>query len=138
MVHILYYSMTGNTKKMADVIAAALGVKATSIKAQPALPQDGLLFIGSGSYGDKHSDDMAKFLEKNDFSGRKVALFGTSGKGEGKEVQSMAEALQKKGATVTGSYYCKGKSFVVVNLGHPNADEFEGARKFAREMIRND
>ncbi len=134
MNHVLYYSMTGNTKKMASAIAGELGVKALNIKTA-ALPQDGLLFLGSGSYGDKPSEDMAKFIEKNGFAGRKVALFGTSARGAGKEVEGMAEALKQKGAIVIGSYFTKGRAFVVVNFGRPGREDLEGARKFAREMI---
>lgn len=136
MKHVLYYSMTGNTKKMASVIAEELGVEAKHIKTMEGVPKDGLLFLGSGSYGDKPAEDMAKFIAANDFAGRNVALFGTSGKGEGKEVHGMAEALKQKGAIVLGSYYSKGKSFVVVNMGHPSKDELGGARKFAREMAK--
>ncbi len=134
MASVLYYSMTGNTKKMASAIAEELGVKALSLKEAAKLPQDGVLFIGSGCYGDRPGEDMAKFIASNDFSGRKVALFGTSGAGAGKEVAAMAEAFKQKGANVIGSYYCKGKAFIVVNIGHPSKDELEGARKFAREM----
>jgi flavodoxin len=134
MNHVLYYSLTGNTKKMAMAIAAELDVGAKSIKTETAIPQDGLLFLGSGSYGDKPAEDMGKFIANNDFAGRKVALFGTSGKGEGKEVEGMAVALKQKGAIIVGSYYTKGKSFVVVNIGHPNRDDLGGARTFAREM----
>jgi len=129
--------MTGNTKKMASAIAGELGIDATNIKTLTAVPQDGLLFLGSGSYGDKPAEDMTKFIANHNFAGRKVALFGTSGKGEGKEVQGMAEALKQKGANVMGSYYSKGKSFVVVNIGHPGRDDLDGARKFAREMAVN-
>lgn len=67
---------------------------------------------------------------------RSVALFGTSGRGEGKEVHVMAEALKQKGANVIGSYYCKGKAFVVANMGRPGREDLEGARKFAREMAK--
>jgi flavodoxin I len=79
---------------------------------------------------------MAKFIQSNDFAKRKVALFGTSARGEGKEVEGMAAALRQKGATVAGTYYTKGKAFVLVNIGHPNKVELEGARKFAREIVR--
>ena len=137
MNHVLYYSMTGNTKKMAMAIARELGVEAKNVKTEVTLPPDGLLFIGSGSYGSKPGEDMVKFIGKNDFAGRKVALFGTSGSGQGKEVESMADALKGKGAVIVGSYYTKGKAFVVVNLGHPNKDDLDGARKFAREMVKN-
>ena len=134
MNHVLYYSMTGNTRKMAGAIAEELGVEAQNIKAVKALPPEGVLFLGSGSYGDKPSDEMAQFIAANGFAGRKVALFGTSGKGEGKEVEGMAAALRQKGATIAGTYYTKGKAFVVVNLGHPDKGELEGARKFARAV----
>jgi flavodoxin len=137
MNHVLYYSMTGNTKKMAMAIARELGVEAKNVKTEATLPQDGLLFIGSGSYGSKPGQDLVKYIEKNDFTGRKVALFGTSGSGEGKEVESMADTLKGKGAVIIGSYHTKGKAFVVVNMGHPNKDELDGARKFAREMVKN-
>ena len=134
MNHVLFYSMTGNTKKMASAIAEELGVKALSIKTA-VIPEAGLLFLGSGCYGDKPSEDMAKFIENNNFTGRKVALFGTSAKGAGKEVEGMAEALKQKGAIVMGSYSTKGRAFVVVNLGHPSREDLEGARKFAKEII---
>ncbi|HEY3423023.1 MAG TPA: flavodoxin family protein, partial [Methanocellaceae archaeon] len=111
MTSVLYYSMTGNTRKIATAIAEELGIKAQSIKALAAVPQDGLLFIGSGSYGDKPSEDMAKFIEKNDFKDRRIALFGTSAKGAGLEVRVMEEALKQKGANIIGNYYCKGKAF---------------------------
>jgi flavodoxin len=135
MNHVLYYSMTGNTKKMAMAIAGELGVEAKNVKTEATLPQDGLLFIGSGSYGSKPGEDLVKFIEKNDFSGRKVAVFGTSGSGDGKEVESMAALLKGKGAVVVGSYHTKGKAFVVVNMGRPNKDDLDGARKFAREIV---
>jgi flavodoxin len=134
MSHVLYYSLTGNTKKMASAIAGEIGVEAKSIKTVTGVPQGGILFIGSGNYGDKPGEDLARFIDGNDFSGRKVALFGTSGKGEGKEVRSMADALEQKGAAIVGSYYTKGKAFVVINIGHPDRGDLEGARKFAREM----
>lgn len=136
MSHVLYYSMTGNTKKMANAIARELGVETKNIKTETAIPPDGLLFLGSGSYGDKPADEMLKFITDNDFAGRTVALFGTSARGEGKEVRGMAEALKQKGAIVAGSYFTKGKSFVIVNIGHPGTGDLEGARAFAREMAR--
>jgi flavodoxin len=136
MVSVLYYSMTGNTKKMASAIAEELGVEALDVKKAVAVPKDGLMFVGSGCYGDKPGEDMAKYIAGNDFTGRKVALFGTSGAGAGKEVQALEETLKQKGAIVVGSYYSKGKAFVVVNIGHPNKEEMEGARKFAREMAK--
>lgn len=63
-----------------------------------------------------------KFIEKNDFNGRKVAVFGTSGGNAGMEVDLMAAALKHRGATVLGSYHCKGKAFLLFSTGHPNLE----------------
>jgi hypothetical protein len=78
---------------------------------------------------------MMKFIEENDFSGRKVAVFGTSGGNAGMEVDLMTASLQHRGATVLGSYHCKGKAFLLFSTGHPNQEDLDGARKFAREML---
>jgi len=126
--------MTGNTKKMADVIAEELGVTAVSVKDVTGVPSNGILFLGSGCYGGKPGDAMVKFIANNDFRGRRVALFGTSGGGVGQETQAMVEALKQKEAIVLGSYDRTGTTFVFINSGHPDRNDLEGARRFAREM----
>ena len=79
MHQVLFYSKGGNTRKLADAIARELGVKATEIKTVSIDPAADIIFLGSGCYGSKPGEEMMKFIEKNDFSGRKVAVFGTSG-----------------------------------------------------------
>ena len=136
MHKVIYDSLTGNTKRIASAIAEELGVKAMSVKEAVLPPEDGVLFLGSGCYGDKPGENMAKLILTNDFSGRKVALFGTSGAGAGKEVEAMEEMLKQKGAVVLGKYYCKGRAFIVVNIRHPDREDLENARRFTREMVK--
>jgi flavodoxin I len=116
---VLYYSLTGNTGKM------AAGVR-----------KDGLLFIGSGSYGEKPTEDMAKFIERNDVTGREVLFSGTSRKGAGLEVQGIEEALKLKDAKIISCDYCKGHPSVI-NQDRPGRDDYESARRFAREIANN-
>ena len=52
----------------------------------------------------------------------------------GWKVDLMAASLQHRGATVLGSYHCKGKAFLLFSTGHPNQEDLDSARKFAREM----
>ena len=106
MNHVLYYSMTGNTKKMATAIAAELGVEAKSVKTETAVPQDGhpVHRLGQLRGQARRGHDEVHRATTISPAG-KVALFGTSGEGEGKEVQGMAEALKQKGAIILGSYY---------------------------------
>ncbi|MCD1295537.1 flavodoxin [Methanocella sp. CWC-04] len=136
MCEVLYYTMGGSTRKLADAIAGELGVTAKSIKSLSTLPEAEILFLGSGCYGGKPADDMMKFIEGNDFTGRKTALFGASGKGEGKEVDAMEEALSRKGAVVIGKYNCKGRAFLIMNIGFPGKEDFDAAKRFAREMVK--
>ncbi len=99
-------------------------------------PATEIIVLGSGCYGSKPGEDMMKFIENNDFSGRNVAVFGTSCSNAGIEVDLMAAALKHKGATVLGSYHCKGKAFLVIQQGHPNQEDLADARKFVKEIVK--
>ncbi len=86
MFEVIYYSMTGNTKKIAEAIAAELDVSAEDVKTKGGLAKDSFVFLGSGRYFHLPGRGLKKFITRNDFDGRKVALFGTSGEGKGHEV----------------------------------------------------
>ena len=134
MVHqVLFFSRSGNTRKLADAIAGELGVKAVDVKTAAIAPGDGVIFLGSGCYAAMLDGAMINFIGKNDFTGRKVAVFGTSASGRGKEVRAMEEALKQKGAKVIGSYHCKGQWLWIIRRGHPNEEDLAGARKLGRE-----
>jgi flavodoxin len=83
-----------------------------------------IIFLGSGCYGSRPGEAMIRFIEENDFKGRKVALFGAFGGGAGLEVVLMAAALKQKGAAVLGSYRCKGKAFLL--FSYPDQADLEG------------
>ena len=134
MFEVVYYSMCGSTKKIAEAIAGELGVKAEDVKAKKEPTKDSFLFLGSGCYGYKPGKKIRDFIARNDFEGRNVVLFGVSGSGEGDEVTAMEESLKLKGAIIKGSFYCKGRVFLFLNRGHPSNEELANARKFAGEM----
>jgi len=134
-VSVLVDSRGGNTRKVADAIAEELGVKARNVTTSPT-DDAKILFLGSGTYGSKPGEAMRKFIESGNFSGRKVAIFGTSGSSTGGQnmIVAMTDILKQKGATILGSYHCRGKTFVV-NWGHPNKEDLDNAKKFAKEML---
>jgi flavodoxin I len=134
MFEVIYYSMTGNTKKVAEAIAAELDVSAEDVKTKGELAKDSFVFLGSGHYFPLPGRGFKKFVARNDFDGRKVALFGTSGGGKGNEVEALGKMVTAKGAKVMGKFYCKGKLFFFINRKHPTSDDLENARKFAREL----
>ena len=128
-------SRGGNTKKVADAIAEELGIAVGDVKA-PVPENAKILFLGSGTYGGKPGEAMTKFIESADFTGRKVAIFGTSSSPAGSEkmIAVLADALMMKGATILGNFHCRGK-FLLMNRGHPNKEDLDNAKKFAREML---
>ncbi len=132
---VLVNSRGGNTRKVADAIAEELGTKAGEVGTVPG-DGAGILFLGSGTYGGKPGDAMMNFIGAGTFTGRKVALFGTSSSVAGSQnmIALMADALKGKGATILGSYHCRGK-FLLLNWGHPNKEDLDNAKKFAREMM---
>ena len=130
---VIYYSKTGNTKKLADSIAGELGIESVNVNKAENVGGDSTVFLGSGLYANKIGREMTDFISRNDFRGVKVALFGTSGEGNGREVGEMERLLKQKGAIVAGRYFCRGK-FLLFARGHPNKEEIEGAGKFARKI----
>ena len=137
MFEVVYYSMCGSTKKVAEAIAVELGVKAESVKAKGGLTKDSFVFLGSGCYAGRPGRKLRKFIARNDFEGRQVALFGTSAGGGGDEVRVMEELLKTAGALIRGSFHCKGRFFFFFSRGHPSDEELAGAREFAKEMKRS-
>ena len=92
-----------------------------------------MVFLGSGCYGGKPGKYMTKFIENNDFKSKSVALFGTSGAGEGKETEEMEIMLKEKGAIIKGKHYCKGKAWFA-NKDKPSNSDLDDAKKFASQM----
>jgi len=133
MFEVVYYSKTGNTREVAEVIAAELGVSAEDVKSKDKLDKDSFVFLGTGCYFPMPGRGFKKFISSNDFTDRKVALFGTSGGGKGSEVEALDKMVTAKGAKVAGKFYCAGK-FLFFHRKHPTAEDLENAKKFAREM----
>jgi flavodoxin I len=135
-VAVFVDSRGGNTRKVADAMAAELGIPVWDMSA--SIPGDTtVLFPGSGTYGGKPAEVMMKFIGSGTFSGRRVALFGTSASPAGgkKMISVMGDALKQKGTSIIGSWHCPGR-FLVMNRGRPNNEDFENAQKFAREMLK--
>lgn len=136
MYQVLYCSKGGNTRKLADVIAGELGIKAEEIGHASMDASAKVIFIGSGVYAAKPSADLRDFIGSNDFNGHTVCFFSTSKSTGESAFTGVAGTLTRQGATVLRGYHCKGRAFMIFNVGHPDNDELESARKFAREIAK--
>ncbi len=134
MFEVIYYSKTGNTKKIAEVIATELEVSAEDVRTKGKIAKDSFLLLGSGNYFPLPGRGFKKLVASTDLNGRKVALFGTSGGGKGREVTALEKMVTAKGAKVIGKFYCKGKLLFFINRKHPDSNDLKNAKKFASEL----
>ncbi|MDC7235654.1 MAG: flavodoxin domain-containing protein, partial [Spirochaetales bacterium] len=75
-IAVRYYSKSGNTRKVAEVIAKALGVDALSI--DEGLPKDvDLLFLGSSVYAGGVDKKVKDFINELDGSVKEIVNFST-------------------------------------------------------------
>lgn len=134
MFEVVYYSMSGNTGKVAEAIADELGVTAKKIKSMDTLSEDSFIFLGTGCYSAVLPRVIADFIDKNQLKGKKIALFTTSAFGWGKEIAVMENQIRDKGVNIAGHFNCYGQ-FLAMKRGHPDQEDLEKARAFARLIV---
>jgi flavodoxin len=138
MYEVIYSSQSGNTKRIALAISEELGVEAKNVKSTDSLTEGADIFIGSGLYLLRPSKRIRKFIQNNNFHGKRVALFGTSTTGIGIETILMERLLRKKGAVIVGKFYCPGRFFLhigrkilFIRKNRPSYKDLDKAREFA-------
>jgi flavodoxin len=128
---VIYSSKTGNTKKVAETIAAVFGVKAQSCAEFQGIPKVDLLIVGSGVYGGRMGADLADLLNRIPAGAVKQALvFGTIG-GQTSAVEAIENVIEAKDIEVLGNFYCKGQAWWLLNRKRPNEQDLAAARLFA-------
>ena len=134
-VGVVYYSKTGNTKKLAEAIAGAIGCTAADVSEFDTGKTYDIMYIGGAIYGGKLDPALMQFIEGIDPSKvKRAALFTTYAFGE--SATGMMKALLKEKGIVSEDvvYKCKGK-FMFFNGKSPNAKELEDAGKFAQQIL---
>ena len=137
-IKIVYHSMTGNTKKVAEALAKVANVQAEAITENYKLSEAiDLLFIGDGIYAGQMNKKMKTFIQTLDASlVKNVAIFGTYG-GQDKVIIDMAAMLKKQGVNVCDeTFVCKGQAWFIANRKHPNQTDIDNATKFGTNIIR--
>lgn len=132
-VAIRYYTRGGNTKKLADAIAEAIGVEAKTT-AEPLTEDVDILFLGSSVYAYGVDDEVKKFIKGIDVKVGKVVNFSTAAiiKSTYKQV---AKLLEEKNITLAREEFaCKG-SFTVMHKGKPDAEDCKAAADFAKKIV---
>ena len=129
---VRYYTKTGNTKRLAEAIAAELGVDALPIS-EPVNEKVDLLFLGNSYYAfniDPEVRDFVKSLDKNLVG--KIVNFGSAAMLNSTYKKIKAEA-DKVGIPMDDrEFHCKGE-FKGLHKGRPNDEDIKAAVEFAKQ-----
>ena len=136
---VIYWSGTGNTLEMAEAVVA--GAKEAGIDAElfavnkitvEAASQYDLLALGCPSMGDEVLEETTFepfFIGlEHHIQGKKVALFGSYGWGDGQWMRDWQQRVLKGGATLIND------AGLICN-GHPSADGLAACRALAVALI---
>lgn len=138
-VSIVYWSGTGNTQKMAEAVAE--GVKEAGGEAEllfvsaadvSALASENAFALGCPSMGAEELEDaeMEPFMAEleSQIGGKKIALFGSYGWGNGEWMRDWEERIQNAGATVVNG------EGVIAN-GEPSEDAVNDLKALGRALL---
>lgn len=166
-IAIIYSSNTGNTKKVAETMQKELVNENLVYfgKVTESMPEADIYFIGSWTNKGNASDDIIEFVKK--IENKKIAYFGTAGYGGSESYyKTLFERIKTNidsSNKILGYFYCQGKMPIQVReryikmitenpedsnlkvsiknfdeaLSHPDNDDLENAKKWARNMLMN-
>ena len=134
-VAVRYYTKTGNTKRLAEAVAKALGVEALPLSA-PVEERVDLLFLGNSYYAFSIDPEVKDFIRRLDKAKvGKIVNFGSAAMLNSTWKKVKAEADKAGIPMEEREFHCKGE-FKGLHKGKPDADDLEAAAAFAREIVK--
>ena len=130
-----------NTEKTAMAIAAELGAEVRKLAEvrQEDLDGPALVGFGSGINGFTVHPELSAFLKKvAPRKGQKAFVFSTCASNKD-WTSKFRMLLAAKGFDVVGEFHCSGlwtPLFFKIRSGHPDKNDIESARSFARSLPR--
>ena len=130
-IAVRYYTKTGNTKKLAEAVAEAVGVEALPISEPVREPVD-VLFLGNSYYAFNIDPEVRSFIQSIDRNtvGR-IVNFGSAAMLNSTYKKIKAEA-DKVGVPMDArEFHCRGE-FKGLHKGRPN---MQAAAAFAAAVL---
>ncbi|MCR4757726.1 MAG: flavodoxin [Butyrivibrio sp.] len=128
---VRYYTKTGHTRKLAQVMANELGVEALPISEPITEPVD-ILFLGNSYYAFSIDPEVRDFVRSLDpkMVG-KIVNFGSAAMLNSTYKKVKVEA-DKVGIPMDDKeFHCRGE-FKGIHKGRPNAEDLKAAAEFAK------
>ena len=133
-VAVRYYTKTGNTKRLAQAVAEAVGVEALPLSC-PVDEKVDILFLGNSYYVFSIDPEVRGYisnLDKNKVGC--IVNFGSAAMLNSTLKKVKAEA-EKVGIPVDDrEFHCRGE-FKGLHKGRPNEDDLKAAAEFAKSVI---
>ena len=131
---VRYYTKTGNTKKLAEAIAGALGIQALPIS-EPITETVDMLFLGNSYYAFTIDPEVRAFirsLDKNRIG--RIVNFGSAAMLNSTYKKVKAEADKAGIPMDEREFHCKGE-FKGIHKGRPDREDLAAAAAFAKSML---
>lgn len=133
-VAVRYYTKTGNTRRLAQAIADALGVEALDLSHTIDEKVD-ILFLGNSYYAftiDPEVRDFVRSLDPDKVG--KIVNFGSAAMLNSTYKKVKAEADKVGIPMDEREFHCKGE-FKGIHKGKPDEEDLKNAADFARKII---
>ena len=133
-IAVRYFTKTGNTKRLAEAVAEAVGAEALPLSAAVEEPVD-ILFLGNSYYAFNIDAEVRAFIQKLDKNKiGKIVNFGSAAMLNSTYKKVKAEA-DKVGIPMDDrEFHCRGE-FKGIHKGRPDAEDLAAAADFAKSII---
>ena len=133
-IAVRYYTKTGNTKRLAEAVAGAVGVEALPISTPLTEPVD-ILFLGNSYYAFSIDPEVRTFVRSLDKEMvGKIVNFGSAAMLNSTFKKVKAEADKVGIPMDPREFHCKGE-FKGAHKGRPNEADLKAAAEFAKGII---
>ena len=132
-IAVRYYTKTGNTKRLAEAVAKAVGAEALPISVPVTEPAD-ILFLGNSYYAFSIDPEVRKFvasLDKNVVG--KIVNFGSAAMLNSTYKKVKTEADKVGIPMDEREFHCKGE-FKGLHKGKPDDSDLKAASEFAAKI----
>ena len=135
-IAVRYYTKTGNTKRLAEAVAGAVGAEALPLSAAIEEPVD-ILFLGNSYYAFSIDPEVRDFLRSLDKSKvGKIVNFGSAAMLNSTWKKVKAEADKAGIPMDEREFHCRGE-FKGLHKGRPNEDDLKEAAAFPKAVVED-
>ena len=133
-VEVRYFSRGGNTKKLAEAVAAALGTTARTVETPMEGRADAVCLCAS-VYAGGPDKSVISFIRQNARDIGKIVVFSTSASGKSTHGKIRAVAADMGVDVAEAFFHCPG-AWTLFHKNRPDEGDCQRAAAFARAQLQ--